>query len=63
MGLFSHEARQAPPKSIAVYVRHRPERTLRYQVIQEYWPEFQAELASHGTKSRHLQASPATMKN
>ena len=27
---------------------HRPESTLLYQIIQEYWPEFQAELASHG---------------
>jgi len=32
-------------------VRHRPESTLLYQIVQEYWPEFQAELASHG---RHL---------
>ena len=31
-----------------VHVRHRPESTLLYQVIREYWPEFQAELASHG---------------
>ncbi|MGB7452677.1 MAG: transposase zinc-binding domain-containing protein, partial [Lysobacterales bacterium] len=44
----SHKARQAPPKSTAVYVRHRPETTLLYQIVQEYWPEFQAELASHG---------------
>jgi len=29
-------------------VRHRPETTLFYQVIQEYWPEFQAELANQG---------------
>jgi len=29
-------------------VRHRPETTLLYQIVQEYWPEFQAELASHG---------------
>jgi len=34
-------------------VRHRPESTLLYQIVQEYWPEFQAELASHG---RHLPA-------
>jgi len=27
---------------------HRPETTLLYQIVQEYWPEFQAELASHG---------------
>jgi ribosomal protein S27E len=32
----------------AVYLRHRPETTLLYQIVQEYWPEFQAELASHG---------------
>ena len=31
-----------------MYVRHRPETTLLYQIVQEYWPEFQAELASHG---------------
>ena len=48
MGLFSHEACQAPPQSTAVYVRHRPETTLLYQIVQEYWPEFQVELASHG---------------
>jgi len=48
MVLLSHKARPVPPKSTAVYVRHRPETTLLYQVIQEYWPEFQAELASHG---------------
>ena len=48
MGLLSHKARQAPSNATAVYVRHRPETTLLYQVVQEYWPEFQAELASHG---------------
>jgi len=46
--MLSHQARQEQPNSPAVYVRHRPETTLLYQVIQEYWPEFQAELASHG---------------
>jgi ribosomal protein S27E len=51
MGLLSHKARQAPSNATAVYVRHRPETTLLYQIVQEYWPEFQAELASHG---RHL---------
>ncbi len=29
-------------------MRHRPETTLLYQLVREYWPEFQAELASHG---------------
>ena len=48
MGLLSHKAHQALSKSTAVYVRHRPETTLLCQIVQEYWPEFQAELASHG---------------
>jgi ribosomal protein S27E len=48
MGLLSHNARQARPNSAAVYVRHRPETTLLYQIVQEYWPEFQAELAGYG---------------
>jgi len=62
MGLPSHNVRTpgqplgpyrpspslAKPNSAGVYVRHRPETTLLYQVVQEYWPEFQAELASHG---------------
>ncbi len=48
MGLPSHNARLAKPNSAGVYVRHRPETTLLYQVVQEYWPEFQAKLASHG---------------
>ena len=47
-GLFSHQASQLRSNSPAVYVRHRPETTLLYQVIREYWPEFQAELAGHG---------------
>ena len=48
MGLPSHKVRLAKPGSAGVYVRHRPETTLLYQIVQEYWPEFQAELASHG---------------
>jgi len=48
MGLHPHQVRQIPSKPAAVYVRHRPETTLLYQIVQEYWPEFQAELASHG---------------
>ena len=48
MGLPSHNVRLAKPNSAGVYVRHRPETTLLYQIVQEYWPEFQAELASHG---------------
>jgi len=48
MGLPSHNVRLVKPNSAGVYLRHRPETTLLYQIIQEYWPEFQAELASHG---------------
>src|SRR5665811_528685 len=48
MGLLTYQVRHSPPIATSVYVRHRPETTLLYQVIQEYWPEFQAELASHG---------------
>lgn len=48
MELLSHQVRQERPNSAAAYVRHRPETTLLYQVVQEYWPEFQAELADHG---------------
>ncbi len=48
MGLLSNQDRQVRPNSAAAYVRHPPETTVLYQVIHEYWPEFQAELASHG---------------
>ena len=53
MGLPSHQDHKARSNSAAVYVRHRPETTLLYQIVQEYWPEFQAELAS---KEKYLPA-------
>ena len=31
-----------------VYARHRPERTLLYQLVQRYYPELQAHLAAQG---------------
>ena len=31
-----------------VYVRHRPERTLLYQIVEEHLPEFRAQLAQKG---------------
>lgn len=34
----------APP-----YVRHRPERTLLYQLVEEYFPAFKAYLAAQGS--------------
>ncbi len=33
----------------SVYTRHRPERTLLYQLVQEYYPAFKAHLAAQGT--------------
>ncbi len=48
MGLPSHNIHLAKQDSAGVYVRHRPETTLLYQIVREYWPEFQAELTSHG---------------
>ena len=32
-----------------VYTRHRPERTLLYQLVQEYYPALKAHLAAQGT--------------
>lgn len=32
-----------------VYVRHRPERTLRYQLVEAYYPVFLSHLAAEGT--------------
>ena len=30
------------------YVRHKPEQTLLYQLVEQYWPEFQAQLNETG---------------
>ena len=48
MELPSHNVHLAKQNSAGVYVRHQPETTLLYQIVQEYWPEFEAELASQG---------------
>ena len=32
-----------------VYTRHRPEHTLLYQLVQEYYPELKAHLGAQGT--------------
>ena len=48
MGLPSHNVRPARPNSAGAYVLHRPETTLLYQIVREYWPGFQTELTSHG---------------
>ena len=46
--MLTPKAHQERPNSAAIYVRHRPETTLLYQIVQEYWPDFQAERASQG---------------
>ena len=48
MGLPSHKTNLAKQNPAGVYIRHRPETTLLYQIVQEYWPEFQTELANYG---------------
>ena len=48
MALLLAEHHKVRPTSAAVYVRHRPETTLLYQIVHEYWPEFQLELAGQG---------------
>ena len=45
-GAVKHRDVRERPNSAAVYVRHWPETTLLYQIVNEYWHEFQAELAS-----------------
>jgi hypothetical protein len=38
----------SPGGGAARYARHRPERTLLYQLVQEYYPAFKAHLAAQG---------------
>ena len=33
----------------SVYGRHRPERTLLYQLVEDYYPALKAQLAAQGT--------------
>ena len=42
--------REASPGGSAFrYARHRPERTLLYQIVEEYYPAFVSHLAAQGT--------------
>lgn len=41
----------APP-----YVRHRPECTLLYQLVEEYYPVFKVHLATQGTTCRDMKS-------
>ncbi|MFT6877577.1 MAG: hypothetical protein ACI9XK_003408 [Granulosicoccus sp.] len=34
------------------HVRHKPEQTLLYQLVEQYWPEFQTQLSETG-RSRY----------
>lgn len=49
MALLSREDRSDWSAPVS-YERHRPETTLLYQLIQEHWPRFQAELGSQGKR-------------
>ena len=42
--------------SAPLHKRHRPEGTLLYQIIEEYWPSFQAGLDHHGKNLPHFVA-------
>ncbi len=37
----------------SVYERHRPERTLLYQLVEEHYPAFKAELAAQGVEPQY----------
>ena len=39
---------------VSPYVRHRPERTLLYQLVAEYYPAFKAHLAAQGSTFKSL---------
>jgi hypothetical protein len=41
------------------YTRHRPERTLLYQLVREYYPAFTAQLAAHDRECGAADVQPA----
>lgn len=41
--LSQEDLNDLPPAGVS-YERHRPERTLLYQIIKEHWPRFQEHL-------------------
>ena len=47
-GAVKHRDVRERPNSTAVHARHRPETTLLYQIVHEYWSGFQAGLAKQG---------------
>ena len=57
-------ARIAAGTEHAAYQRHRPEDTLLYQLVQRYYPEFEALMARQGTPlpayvTREFEVAPA----
>jgi len=41
-------ARNAEREIVLGYERHRPEQTLLYQIVEQYYPEFLAQMEAHG---------------
>lgn len=46
----------ANPRTPPHYERHKPENTLFYQIVEKYWPAFQAELDAQGKNLPHFVA-------
>jgi len=40
----------SPDEGASPYTRHRPERTLLYRLVKEYYPTFMAHLAAQATE-------------
>ena len=53
MSLSPEGLTEWPPSQ---HERHRPEAALLYQIVEEYWPSFQAELDSQGKSLPHFVA-------
>jgi hypothetical protein len=58
----------SPGEGAAHYVRHRPERMLLYQLVEEYYPAFVSAMAAQGTAlpgyvQRSLTAYVTTRRN
>jgi len=47
---LSADREARPGRGVARYERHRPERTLLYQLVEEYYPALEAQLAAQGTE-------------
>jgi len=56
MAPLSQEKRNERPIGLFSYERHQPEETLLYQIIEEYWPCFQAELDRQSKSLPHFVA-------